>query len=253
MQGQALIIEDSETQAKFIGRMMEREAWKFTIAKSMEAAYFYLKQGPCHFILLDVFMGEGKTLPSIPRIRGLAPNSSIAVMTAGSREEALEETLKAARESQADFVLKKPFDGPQLSGILKEVAKDKKLGRRRPHALVVDDCRFIRHMAVGALADKGYRVSEAKTMEEALASPDIAHVDIVVTDIFMPGMGGIEGTRIIKANWPRVKVIAMSAGLDARMTPTKALMAARVTGADADIPKPFEAEALISIVERLVD
>ncbi len=253
MQGQALIIEDSETQAKFIGRMIEREGWKFTIAKSMEAAYFYLKQGPCHFVLLDVFLSEGKTLPSIPRIRGLAPQSSIAVMTAGSREEALDETLKAARESQADFVLKKPFDGPQLAGILKEVAKDKKLGRRRPHALVVDDCRFIRHMAVGALADKGYRVSEAKTMEEALASPDIAHVDIVVTDIFMPGMGGIEGTRIIKTNWPRVKVVAMSAGLDARMTPSKALMAARVTGADADIPKPFEAEALISIVERLVD
>lgn len=44
MQGQALIIEDSETQAKFIGRMIEREGWKFTIAKSMEAACFYLKQ-----------------------------------------------------------------------------------------------------------------------------------------------------------------------------------------------------------------
>ncbi len=251
-QGQALIIEDSETQARFIGRMFERENWRFTVAKSIEAASYYLKQGPCHFILLDVFLADMKTLPSIPHIRGLSINSALAVMTAGSQAEAIEETLRSARESQADYVLKKPFDGEQLRTILKEVEKDKKLGRRRPHALVVDDCRFVRHLTVGALADNGYRVSEAKSMEEALASPDIAHVDVVVTDIFMPGMGGIEGTRRIKASWPRVKVVAMSAGLEDRMSGPKALLAARVTGADADLAKPFEPETLVKIVDALV-
>lgn len=45
----------------------------------------------------------------------------------------------------------------------------------------------------------------------------------------------------------------MSAGLDARITPAKALMAARVTGADADIPKPFDSETLLGVVERRVE
>lgn len=67
------------------------------------------------------------------------------------------------------------------------------------------------------------------------------------------GHGGIEGTRIKKASWPGINVVAMSAGLDARITPAKALMAARVTGADADIPKPFDSETLLGAVERRVE
>jgi DNA-binding response OmpR family regulator len=250
--GEAIVVEDSDTQGRLISRLIEREQWRATPCKSLQAAYHYMKTTFVNLVFLDVYLGEINTLSEIPKIKGMSPKSVLAVMTAGTQEEAIEATLKAARESEADYVLKKPFDTRAVRAIVGEVSKDHKLGRRRPHALVVDDCNTVRHLVIGVLADNGYRVSEARSMEEALANANIAHVDLVVTDIFMPGMGGIEGTKIIKTTWPKVKVLAMSAGLEDRMPREKALMAAREIGADAQLKKPFQSNELLEMTEALV-
>jgi CheY-like chemotaxis protein len=118
---------------------------------------------------------------------------------------------------------------------------------------VVDDCRVVRKLSTGALAEKGYRISEARSMEEAFDRVDIAHVDIVITDIFMPGMGGIEGIQIIKGTWPEVSIIAMSAGAEEKKLATnQALSAAKHIGADALLPKPFTASDLTFLVEAVL-
>ena len=70
--------------------------------------------------------------------------------------------------------------------------------------------------------------------------------------IFMPGMSGIERTKIIKTSWPKVKVMAMFAGLENRMPREKALMAAREIGADAQLKKPVQSKELLEITEALV-
>ncbi len=94
-------------------------------------------------------------------------------------------------------------------------------------------------------------------MEEALESVDIAHVDVVITDIFMPGMGGIEGIQVIKQTWPSVSLIAMSAGAEARLgktgaSNTQVLSAARYMGAHALLPKPFTSEDLTDLIAAVL-
>ncbi|HVZ29712.1 MAG TPA: response regulator, partial [Asticcacaulis sp.] len=209
-----------------------------------------LKSSRVDLLLLDVYVEGGNTLLHLPEIRTLGSNIPIAIMTAGGAGgTALNSTLNEARRAQADFVLPKPFTPDDLKIILDEAEKMRQAPKPPRHILVVDDCRVIRKLTTMALAEKGYRISEARSMEEAFDRVDIAHVDVVITDIFMPGMGGIEGISIIKSTWPEVTVIAMSAGADERVDNNKVLSAARHMGADALLPKPFTASDLTLLVE----
>jgi DNA-binding response OmpR family regulator len=87
-------------------------------------------------------------------------------------------------------------------------------------------------------------------MEDALT--DFVRLDygLVVTDIFMAGMGGIEGIQKMRALRPKVKILATSAGYS-EMTSDAALKAAEMIGADAILPKPFSIDDLRAVVEKL--
>lgn len=251
-EGLALIIEDSQTQAQIIGRMLEDEDWTYVIAKTIEESREILLTRHPSLLFIDIFLGDDNSLPHLAQIRDMALEATIAVMTAGSRREAIDETLRLARTAKVDYILRKPFFRNQVRAIAQSAQLDLDEGRRRKHALVIDDSHVVATLTAQALSDNGYRVSIAKSMEEALGSIDIAHVDLVITDIFMPGMGGLEGIRIIKTTWPKVKVMAMSAGLNARITSEKATSAAVRVGADAEIHKPFTPAQLINLTIELM-
>ena len=247
-EGIALIIEDSFTQAQIIGRMLKEEDWDFVTAKSIAESQPLLLHHRPRLVFVDIFLGEDNSLPYLQMIRDMAPDATIAVMTAGSRREAIDETLDVARRTHVDYVLRKPFSRKQIRGIVQTAEQDLVEGRRRRHALVVDDSTVVANLTAQILRDHGFRVSTAGSMEEALADVDIGHVDLAVCDIFMPGMGGLEGIKIIKATWPYVRIIAMSAGLEARISPDRAMSAAVRAGADAEIQKPFQAMRFIEVV-----
>jgi len=197
-------------------------------------------------------------LSRLPEIRALAPDVPIAIMTGGGAGGyALNQTLNAARRAEADFVVPKPFAPEHLKVMLDEAYMMRRAPTPLKHVLVVDDCRVVRKLVTMALAEKGYRISEARSMEEAFERVDIAHVDVVITDIFMPGMGGIEGIQIIRQTWPSVRLVAMSAGADAKdanthVANTQVLSAARYMGAHALLPKPFTGEDLTDLVANLL-
>lgn len=250
-EGTALIIEDSQTQANIIGRMLAGEDWSCVVAKTLPDAHRLLLELRPKLVFVDVFLGDDNSLPHLAEIRDLALESTIAVMTAGSRDEALDDTLNAARQANVDYILRKPFSRRQLRGIVRSAEEDLLSGKRRRHALVIDDSAVVAKLTAQILSDNGYRTSVAHTMEEALTSGDIAHVDLVICDIFMPGMGGLEGIRVIKAAWPKVKVIAMSAGLDERVSSQRAISAAVKAGADGEILKPFTATQFMDLIVEL--
>ncbi len=252
-QGTVLVLEDSRVQAQLISRMLNALGWSAILSFDHKMAFNLLKTSRVDLMLLDVYVEGGNTLLHLPEIREMARDIPIAVMTAGGAGgSALTETLNMARRAQADFVLPKPFAPDDLAMILEEAHKMRRAPSPPKHILVVDDCRVIRTLSTRALAEKGYRISEARTMEEAFDRVDIAHVDVVLTDIFMPGMGGIEGISIIKSTWPAVAIIAMSAGSDARVGNTQVLSAAKYIGADALLPKPFTASDLTFLVEAVL-
>ena len=247
----ALILEDSQTQAQIISRMVEHFGWATVHCDNIREALDSLKLLSIQALFLDVFVGQHNSLLHFGQFRQLAKSTPIVLMTAGSGREAIEKTLRDARRIGADHVLRKPFTAPMLKDIIAsfEAGKD---GRRPPHVLIIDDSSTVRRFARDPLTHQGYRVSEAATMEDAFANIDIAHVDLVLCDVFMPGMGGLKGMRMIKDTWPKVKILSMSAGMDGKVSETEALDATRRIGADAQITKPFAAEDLIEVSALLL-
>jgi len=251
-EGLALIIEDSQTQANIIGRMLQDEDWDFVLAKTLEDAQQILLENHPPLVFVDIFLGEQNTLPHLGEIRDMALESTIAVMTAGSRKEALDETLNMARKAKVDYILTKPFSRNQVRAIVSSAEQDMQHGKHRKHALVIDDSHVVGTITAQTLSDNGYRVSVVQSMEQAMEDIDIAHIDLIVSDIFMPGMGGLQGIKIIKATWPKVRILAMSAGLENRVTSERATSAAIRAGADAEIQKPFKPHDLINLTVGLM-
>jgi len=85
--------------------------------------------------------------------------------------------------------------------------------RRATRILVVDDHNLVREGIRRLLArDSGLQVvGEADSGEAALALLDELHPDVVLMDLRMPGIGGLEATRQITQRSPRIRVLVLSA------------------------------------------
>lgn len=121
----------------------------------------------------------------------------------------------------------------------------------RENIIVIDDSMTICRFVAGALTSPEFQVVEAFDMESGLKLLEKFQVCLVLTDIFMPGMGGIEGIIRIREGWPKVKIIAISGGWDG-MNAEQALAAAKKIGADAGLKKPFNEEVLVTTVEHVL-
>ena len=114
--------------------------------------------------------------------------------------------------------------------------------------LVVDDEAGIRSSVRGVLADEGYRVLEA---EDGLGALQIIHSErprLVILDIWMPEMDGIELLRRIRESEPHTQVIVISGhgNIETAVTATK-------LGAFDFIEKPFSVDGLLQLVDRALE
>jgi CheY-like chemotaxis protein len=78
--------------------------------------------------------------------------------------------------------------------------------------LVAEDHPDVRKFTVSALRSYGYRVIEADNSEHVLGliNRERGRVDLIVTDVVMPELGGREMVTVVRNRWPHVKVLFMS-------------------------------------------
>ena len=117
---------------------------------------------------------------------------------------------------------------------------------RNNQVLLVDDSRTVRKMFSKCLSHR-FICTEAGSFEEALEVLRADNIDIVITDIIMPGLSGIELLRKIIKDYPNIAVIVVS-GID---RPQRALDAMRL-GAFDYIIKPCDPEVLEITVDRAI-
>jgi DNA-binding NtrC family response regulator len=247
-----LILEDSKVQAELITKMVMRAGWAAVVAKSQETALEALHETRADLLLLDVYVGETNTLGNLSTFRTAAPKAAIAIMSAGAQSCSADATLAAARQARVDYVLQKPFPFEALAKILNEIKSGDRQPQRLPHIAVIEDSRVIRTLCERIITLAGYRVSTADSMDDALGRLDMTGVDLVLTDLFMPGMDGVEGIALIHATWPGVRVVAMSAGAESQ-SHGDALRAAEQAGACARLPKPFTASDLTRLIQTVME
>lgn len=117
------------------------------------------------------------------------------------------------------------------------------------HILVVDDDKFNLVIATNTLSD-GYAVSTAGSGEEALLWLESHSADMILMDIEMKGMNGIETVKLIKedARWSHIPIIFLTATSDSKVE-SECLQA----GADDFITKPFVPMVMKSRVDRIME
>ena len=113
--------------------------------------------------------------------------------------------------------------------------------------VVVDDDAQVRMLIAGGLKKAGHVVLSARTVAQALAHCAGTPIDLVIMDILMPDVDGIEGIREFRRRFPGTKLLAMSGGSE-RIGSILLLEAAELLGAAGALQKPFPMAALVSAV-----
>src|SRR5574341_1216509 len=116
------------------------------------------------------------------------------------------------------------------------------------HILVVDDEVNIRNALVTMLEKKGYQVRGVGTAEEALEQLEAGGMDLVITDMKMPGIGGMELLRRLKNQWPDTEVVVMTA-----YGSINAAVEAMRLGAYDYLTKPIDRERFPIVIDKALE
>lgn len=115
--------------------------------------------------------------------------------------------------------------------------------------LTVDDSRSIRDMVAFALEPKGYRVIKAEDGQDGLDRARAEKIDLIITDLNMPVMNGIEMIKHLRAD-------SRFDGLPIVMLSTEGqkekMLEGKQAGATGWIVKPFDEAKLTGVVARLL-
>ena len=111
--------------------------------------------------------------------------------------------------------------------------------------LVADDAMFIREQDLQLLAANGYEVIEASNGEEAVKRYFEEKPDVVLMDITMPVLDGIEALKQMKAGDPNARVVMVTA-LGQKSMVLEAIKA----GAKDFLVKPFDPDRLLEAVKK---
>jgi CheY-like chemotaxis protein len=127
--------------------------------------------------------------------------------------------------------------------------------------LLIDDEEDVRDSVAKVLGRSGHRITKVASAEEGIAAISKGKFDIVITDIIMPGMNGVDVIKQIRTVQPDVRILAISGGGNfgptdyqpEAITTTAYLQAATDAGADGVLTKPFQKKELLESISRLSD
>ncbi|MEY4013923.1 MAG: Response regulator MprA [Pseudomonadota bacterium] len=117
--------------------------------------------------------------------------------------------------------------------------------------LLADDEDLLREGVREILETADYQVIEARDGEEALAQFAVSNIDLVITDVVMPNMDGVDFVTRLRETFPDVPILTISGG--SRVVSARfGLDSALLSGANASLTKPFTAKQLLEKVQQLL-
>ena len=114
--------------------------------------------------------------------------------------------------------------------------------------LIVDDDQDLRENLQEVLSGEGYDVATAKNGDEALDLVKDRDFDLILLDLVMPGLSGLETLSLLHRQRPQIRVVLVTAF----STVENAVEAMR-RGADDYLTKPFKTEDLLTTVRRVLE
>lgn len=230
----ALVVDDEDDFRQTVAQYLELHGYEAIEASNGLEALLHLKRQRPRHVILDLHMPRLGGLEALRRIRTFDPAINVVVVTG----DADPEIQRRARDLGARAVFSKPVSLPALlqalGGSAPAVAATAVV---TPHAgsppsgeapasqgriLIVDDDPDIRDMLQEFLGLKGYETATSADGAAAVREITRAAPDVILLDLNMPGLSGIDALPTIRALAPEVAIIMVSGTTDIE-TSTRAL------------------------------
>ncbi len=199
-----LVIDDERLLCDLLQEMLRRHGHEVFTAYSGRDGIALHKERRPHFTLLDLHLPDMNGIEALTRIRENDPTAAVMILT-GAASDKLER--QAQELGVTDFLIKGLSPEVLMSAVTRAV---------QPHApseisslppakmngdtiLVVDDEQPICDMLMKFLSSKGFHVHAAQDGPTALALAERERPQLIVLDILMPGMNGVEVLRRLRA------------------------------------------------------
>jgi signal transduction histidine kinase/CheY-like chemotaxis protein len=262
-----LIVDDNKTNRHILSDMVTEWGMKPAVAESATAALSTLdgaasRKEAFPLLLVDAHMPAVDGFALIEQIRRRSEFSpGIVMMLSGSNQR--EEAQRCRQLSVAAYATKpvrhrELFEAIQLAagtlpGVARLVSASRKpAGKGRAlQILLAEDNVINQRLVVRLLEKQGHRVVIAANGEQTLAALERERFDLLLMDVQMPGMDGVDATAAIrageKASGKHLPIIAMTAHASAE--DRDRFLAA---GMDEYIAKPIEAKELKQVIEAVL-
>jgi len=256
----ALIVDDNATNRRILAAQLAR--WEISVrdTASPREALAWLNGGEKFDLgLLDLFMPDIDGIALAEQIRAISSAAEMRLVLVSSA------AMREHRQSAFDALLAKPVKPSALYDALVTVlaapeqrrvserqperaSVDPGLGTRHPLAiLLAEDNAVNQKLAVRLLSNMGYKPDIVGDGQQALDALETTDYDVVLMDVQMPNVDGLEATRRIRATWPErpLHIVAMTA--NAMAGDRDACLAA---GMNDYISKPIRPTELASALTR---
>lgn len=243
-----LVIDDEEIICNLLKDTLTDEGYQVeTVTDSKEGLEKILRGEPFDILITDIRMPKKDGMQILKEAKSRMPDMIVIIITGYPSIE----TIREASEYNAFDYITKPLDPDEVNDCIKRSLEARKLSRefkipeKHPRILVVDDMQSALFLSEGVLEDEGYHAEIAQNGQEAIERFKQKHFDIVIADLHMPGIDGIELLNNIKKLDIKTLVIIMTA----RPSIESAIQAFR-HGAYDYITKPIDPDTIINTIQR---
>ena len=234
-----LIVDDDLSFAESLSDILGEKDYNAVTVNSGEEALEKVKEENFQVILMDIKLSVMNGVETHKKIKEIAPQIPVIMMTAFSVENLVKDALKEG----AYGVLHKPLD---IERVIKMIEAIRKGGCS---VMIVNNAPDIHQILKDTLEDKGYVVILAEDGEEAISIARHRPQDIIFLSMKLSGLNGLQTYLTIQKTNPNVAVVLMSASYqESEDLAEQALK----QGAYTHIRKPFDIKEAVDIVEEIV-
>ncbi|MEO5360066.1 MAG: response regulator [Nitrospirota bacterium] len=242
-----LLVEDDETTRKQLAKFIQKDRFDVIQAENGRVGIELFRVEKPDIVLTDLKMPDMDGMEVINTVKRLSPDTDVILFTGFGETDT---AVMALREGVLDY-LKKPIDLDALSSSLGR-ARERVVARGdnfvQPVVLLVDDEELPRKRLARVMAKENWMVIEAENGEDAVKTFGLAKIDIVVTDITMPVMTGLQALHQMRKMSGDFEAIVFTGYGDEE----SAIQALR-DGAINFIKKPVDIDQLILSVEKALE
>jgi len=254
-----LVVDDNATNRKVLALQTAKWGMVPRETESPEEALRWLKQGEeFDLAILDMHMPEMDGMELARQIRAIRPKLPRVLFSSLGRREASDDLFDASlakpiRQSQLHDTLVSLLardEAPRPAAAPAKPTMDPGMAARHPlRILLAEDNVVNQKLAMRLLQQMGYRADLASNGIEAIECVERQPYDVVLMDVQMPDMDGLEAARRITAKWSageRPRIVAMTA--NAMQGDRELCLAA---GMDDYLTKPIRVNQLVAALDSV--